>query len=214
MEERNGAAPSATDIAESERTVQVDCLCPNQRHGEKGDQIVLKPKLDFVAVRAIRYAGGAIQAEDPGSSIATLMAVMAEGFVLHGIESWTLRDARNQLIEVNRENVRRYVLEDPVASQVVADAADLIYQPQVIHPLVELARRSSPPSPTNESTSAPSDSGSTSPSAMSLDETPSNPGSSTPSGKSPKRSKRSSTTSTRTVSIGATTDDSGGAFTS
>lgn len=194
----------------SEREVQVPCLCPDGGHGEEGDTITLRETLDYAAVRAVRYAGAIAREEDPESSIASLMAVMNEGFILHGIESWTLRDAKRKPLELDRATIRQYVLGNLEAALVIGDYADALYQPLVLHPLAALAKRWSQPSPTNGSTSAPTELPSMSPDSTEA----SNGASSIHSEKRPRRSKRSSTTSTPMDSIEATSDASAGAYTS
>jgi hypothetical protein len=193
-----------------DHTIHLDeCLCPDGKHGEKGDSVTFRSPLPFAAVRAIRYAGAIARDEDPESSIATLMAVMSEGFIMEGIESWTLRD-KGKPLEVSKANIRLHILGNMVAAQIIGDHADLIYQPEVLHPLTALARRSLQPSPTKGSTSAPNGSPSTSQTETEDSPEPS----SIPSVKRPKRSRPSSTTSTQTGSIAATSAASGGAFTS
>jgi len=189
-----------------------ECLCPDGGHGEEGDTIPLRPQLDYTAVRAIRYAGNITRSDDAESSIASLMAVMSEGFLLHGVESWTLREGKKP-IEPDKAAIRKYLLGNVEAAMIVGDYADAVYQRQVLHPLVGLARRLSQPSQMNGSTSPQNGSAFKSPSAT--DETSgSNGKSSSRSEKRPKRSKYSSITSTPTASTEPTTPASAGASTS
>lgn len=197
----------------ADREIEVPCLCPDQGHGDAGDTVTLRETLDFVAVRAIRYAAQIEQAEDEEASVATLMAAMSEGYILEGIESWTLREGRKAM-EVNKANIRKHVLRNMAAAQRVSDYADALYRPQVILPLAELARHLSQRSQMNESTSVPSASPSTSPSEPETVPNGSNGKSSTRSGTRQKPSRRSSTTSTPTDSTGPTSDVSVGAYTS
>jgi hypothetical protein len=184
----------------AETEVRLDeCLCPDQGHAD-GDTIRLRSTLDFQSVRAVRYASVIAQQDDPEASVASLMAVISEGYIMHGVESWTLED-HGKPIEPTKANVRQYLLTNIVAAQWVSDFADALYQPQVMLPLARLAERSLRLSQTNGSTSAQNGSSLTS---MESDE------SSSPSPKPRKRSKRSSTTSTPTVSIVTSSTGSAG----
>lgn len=196
-----------------DRQVNVPCLCPDKGH-EAGDTITMRETLDFLAVRAVRYAAQMEQDDDSDISIPSLLAVMSEGYILHGVEAWTVQDkddkGRLQPVEVTRGNVRKYLLSDMVASQIIGDFADVLYRPQVFLPLAELARRSSQPSPTSESILPENESSSTSPTPMDGSAN----GSSTPSEMPQKRSRRSSTTSTPMDSTGEILAASAGGFTS
>lgn len=208
MAEANATNGVHPDQADREVWLE-ECICPDKAHGAEGDTITLRETLDYQAVRTIRYAASLDQDDDPDSSIASLMAGMNEGFILQGVESWTLAD-KGKPIPVDRHAIRQHLLGNMVAAQIVGDYADLLYQSQVLLPLAALARRSSQPSPTSASTSASSGVESKSPTAT----VASNGKKSNHSAKPPKRSKQSSTTSTPTASIAATTFDSAGGSTS
>lgn len=194
---------------ELNREVSIPCICPDHQHGEDGDKVTLRERLDFVAVRSVRTEASIVQDEDPEASVATLLAVMNEAYIIHGVESWTVKEGRTK-VEPTKGNIRKYLLADPVAPQIVGDYADAIYRPQVFLPLAELAKRSSQRSPTRESISQPTELPSTSPTTT---ETSSDE-SLTPSETRPKRSKRSSITSIPTGSTERTLNGSAGAYTS
>jgi hypothetical protein len=205
----NGTTPEpAADLS-----CLVDCICPDGGHGAAGDTITFRPTLGYTAVRAVRYAGAIAQEEDPEASIASLMAVMNEGFILHGVESWTLRD-KGTPVPVEAGAIRRLILANTTTALIVGDYADALYQPQVLLPLAALAARSLQRSQTDESTSPPSGGSSTSLSPDATEPAASSDEPSIPSATRPKRSRRSSTTSTRTDYTEPITSGSDGAFTS
>jgi hypothetical protein len=120
-----------------------------------------------------------IEANSERPDAATISGVLAEAYLLHGIEAWTLVDDKGIAVAVSEETIRSRLLSDFSLSAPVADAADGLYMGPVILPLVEKASKSLPTTRTNGSTSAAS---------------------STPL----KRSKRSSTTTTPMGSTEAT----------
>lgn len=165
--------------------VSIPCPCPPKADGEPrhaGDTVVLRERLDFRAVTTIRKAVAIVQAEDPGAGAAEILAALTEHYLLSGVESWSLVDAKNKPIEVTRPNIRDFLASIDAATT-VSDAADELYAPTVLLPLLARAQSSSPPTQTDTSTSAKT--------------------SSTP--QRPKPSKRSSTTNTRTGGTGTIT---------
>lgn len=189
---------------ERELAVQLSCICPDGRHGEKGDTVTFRETLGYVAVRAIRYTAAAAREADPDTTVATLMAAINEAFILYGIESWTLRDAKRRPIPVDPTTIRRFILNNIAVALEVGDRADDLYQEQVFLPLAVLAARSSQPSPTTESTSPPNGSSSTSRPSTNGASRSTSGGRSSRSAKSPKPSRPSSTTTTRTGDTGPT----------
>jgi hypothetical protein len=107
-----------------------------------------------------------------------VLAMLSEFYLLHCIESWSVRDAKGKPVEVTKAAVREYVLSKPAVAFALADEADGLYSDLILLPLAQMGSTSSPPTRTNGSTSATSDSGA-----------------------SPKRSRRSSTVSTPTGAI-------------
>lgn len=158
--------------------VSIDCLCPiDPRH--EHDAIGLRPTLDYRSVTAIRYRIGDLEDQ---SDQAEVLACLNEGYILYGIESWSLVDESRKPLPVTRANIAARILPDLLAASVIGDAADNLYAKAVMIPLVLLASRSLPPTPMAPSTSAPTDS----------------------SRRHPKPSRRSSTSITPTDGIVAT----------
>jgi hypothetical protein len=175
--------------------VQIRCVCPGLagevRHPD-GDTVRLRDKLGFRQVEAIRQEVGIFALAEPEAGLSDSLAIFAEGYILHGIESWTLEEdddkGRRVLIDPSRANIRRYIMEDMETADIVSTAADSLYASAVLLPLLSRAFPSSPDTPTESSTSPSRPSG----------------------GKRPKPSKPSSTTTTQTAAIGRITSLHGG----
>jgi hypothetical protein len=138
--------------------IEIDCICPQTSTGQKRhetDRIELHDTLTFRAALTVRNAIGLIYQEDPGAGVAEVLAAMSETYVLIGIKSWTIVDARNQKVPVSAQNIRELLLPHWEAAATIAEEADRLYSPKVITPLLERASKSSPPSQTNGSTSVP-----------------------------------------------------------
>lgn len=135
--------------------VQIPCPCPEKdgvpRH--ESDTVWLFDKLDFHRATTITKAVAFIDNDDPGSRPAEVLATLSEHYVLQGVERWTLRDAANKPVEVTKGAIRRNILDRPDIAALVVEAADGLYSEAVLLPLVDRASRSSPPSPTDGSTS-------------------------------------------------------------
>jgi hypothetical protein len=176
---------------------KIACPCPPKADGTlrhpDGDTIRLRERLDFHAATTIRKSIGLLYVEDPGASPAEVLAVLTENYILFGVEGWTLVDEKGKPLEVSRAAIRSRLLSGAVDVTELADAADALYAPTVMLPLLAAGRRSSPPGPTDGSTSATN-------------------GSST---KPPKRSRPSSTSTTPTgVTVAITSPLDGGSSTS
>jgi hypothetical protein len=175
--------------------VQIECICPRKADGEPRhahDKVTLRERLSFRAALTCRNAVAIVKREDPDAGTAEILAVMTEHYVLEGIESWSLVDAKGKPVEVSRPAIRELILTNDEAAIAIANEADDLYQPQVLLPLLVRAQASSQPSPTDDSTSARTNSGP----------------------KSPKRSKRSSTSITQTAGIATITSLPDGGYSS
>lgn len=142
--------------------VTVNCLCPPRADGTPrhpdGDKITLRPRLDFRSATTVRNAVGLARVEDPDLSAAEILAILTEHYVLHGVEGWTVVDEKGKPLPVTKPNLRAILLTNDVAATTVGDAADAVYQEQILGPLVSKASTSSPPGPTTDSMSASTDS--------------------------------------------------------
>jgi hypothetical protein len=142
--------------------VRIPCICPPKEDGEQRhveDAVTLPDVLDFrrtLTVRqAIRFAVGESVAEGETLTVAEMTAVMAEAYLLHCIDAWTVLDEKGKALPVTKANVRARLLEgDFEAAETVGNAADDLYSDKVVLPLMARARPSSPPTPTPVPTSA------------------------------------------------------------
>lgn len=175
----------------------------------KGGTVYLRDRLDFAAGHAIRVAlalksselrteYGLSPGDDlPDEAVADLNSTMAVHTILRGIERWSFSEP------VTRANIHRLLLDDPDRAAVLGFEVVALYQEQLMGPLANLAANSSPPSPTEDSTSpltelpSPSENGAAS-------------NGSTHSPKQPKRSKPSSTSTTPTAVIVTTSSGPAG----
>lgn len=137
-------------------TMKIDCVCPPAAGGPRhpgGDTVVLREKLDFRSALTVRNAIIMAKQDDPDMDAPEILALLTEKYLLLGIESWSLTDAKGKKVEPTRDAIRAFTQEHPDEAMEVGDAADALYSAAVILPLVERASKSSPTSPTNGSTS-------------------------------------------------------------
>lgn len=172
----------------------IGCVCPPKTDGTprhpNGDTITFRAKLDFRQGLEARNTALIIKQEDPEASVAALLAGLTEVYLLVGIVSWTLADEKGKPVPVTRENVRRFIAEHPEDAMTIGDEADGLYSEAVIAPLVARAQSYSPPTPISGSTSATNGSASG----------------------HPKRSRRSSITTTPTDGIERMSASPGGVY--
>ncbi len=136
--------------------VSIECVCPTRagapRHPD-GDTVTLRERLDFRSVTAIRHGISFVEREESDAYTAEILAVLTEGYILHGVESWTLVGEDGKPIPVTRTAIRERLLENLGAAQDVGDAADELYGEKVLLPLLVRASTSSRATPTGTSTS-------------------------------------------------------------
>lgn len=108
--------------------------------------VTLYDRLDFHRATTVTKAVAFIEEEDPAIRPAAVLATLSEFYVLMGVESWTLA------YPVTTANIRAHLLTHPEVGAVV-EAADELYQEQILLPLLARAQSSSPPSQTDASTS-------------------------------------------------------------
>jgi hypothetical protein len=143
--------------------IAIDCICPARADGEPrhadGDRVTLRETLDFRSVTAIRHGISLLEADgSEAMHAAEVLAVLTEGYVIYGIESWTLADEKGKPVPVSRAAIREHILSRVDVASVVGDAADELYGEKVLLPLLVRASKSSPTTPTEPSTSVRTDS--------------------------------------------------------
>lgn len=163
--------------------IPTTCPCPGTPHPD-GDTVTLRDKLGLKA--GVMLQGSLIKANKDGVSDSEMTGLIVEAYVLHGVEAWTFVDAEGKPVPVSEATIRSLLLDDFSLSIAVSNAADDLYFGPMIVPLVLSGSISSPPSPTDESTSAAT------------------------SKPSRKRSRRSSTTTTPTDAIATITPSPAG----
>jgi hypothetical protein len=134
----------------------IACVCPPKPDGSprhEHDTIKLRPKLDFRSALWCRNTIVVVRTQDPDAGEAEMMAAMAEAFLMVGIESWSLVDAKGKLVPVSRRAVRQFMDDNVTEAMKVSDDAVETYYAAVIDPLVKAASTSSPRTPTTDLTS-------------------------------------------------------------
>src|SRR5689334_9261094 len=135
--------------------MDIPCICPlvegKPRHAT--DSVTLRERLDFRSSLAAQNAVYVLKSEDPEASAADVLAVLTEAYLLSGIEAWSVVGVDGKPIEPTKPNIRTWLLTEMDAALMVAEAADELYRDAVLAPLVSKASTSSPPTPTDESTS-------------------------------------------------------------
>jgi len=137
--------------------VEIPCVCPSLSTGAPRhavDTVTLHDRLGFRAALTVRNTIIVIKNQDAVASIAEILAALTEVYLLEGIEWWSIVDQRNKAVEVNRETVRAFLDEHPDEAMTIGNAADDLYQEQVLGPLVRQASKPSQRTPTEPSTSA------------------------------------------------------------
>lgn len=140
-------------------TIGIPCLCPRAADGSlrhpDGDQVEMRDRLGFRAVASIRWAIALLYDEDPEAGTSEALGLLTEQYLIHGICGWSLTDDRGGPLAVTKAAIRKLLLVDGREDVAITlgDAADAIYQGQVLVPLLVRASTSSPDMPTDESTS-------------------------------------------------------------
>ena len=142
-------------------SVPIPCICPPKADGtprHEHDTVTLRDKLDFRQATSIRNAVAFAKAEDDEVGPADLLATLTEGYILQGVESWSLQGVDDKgrpfALPVTKPNIREKLLSDPLLAEDIGDAADELYGKAILLPLLSRALASSPPTPTTGSTSA------------------------------------------------------------
>jgi hypothetical protein len=136
--------------------VNVACICPETSNGVRhpeGDAVTLRERLGFRSAVTMQKVVYTLRQEIEHPSDADILAALTEAYIVYGIESWTLVDARGKAIPVNRATIEEHLLSDLTAALAVADVADDLYQETVLLPLLMRGSASSATTPTTESTS-------------------------------------------------------------
>jgi len=169
--------------------VTIPCVCSADHDS---DTVTLRDALSPHDAMALDKDIQVMRAEDPDATAGDVLATLSEGYIVRGISSWSLVGEDGEPLPVTKSAIRSLILPNLEAANAIAEEADGLYAEAVMLPLLRRASKSSPPSPTDGLTSAPTDS------------------SATP----PRPSKRSSTTTTRTGAIATMSGSHAGASSS
>ena len=112
------------------------------------DTVNLRPRLGLAAGIAIQRLVVEANQSDKPATAAELTGLLAEAYLLHGVASWSFPEP------VTPDNIRKRLLDDFERGAPVADVADGLYMAAVIAPLLKRALTSSPSTSSNGSTSA------------------------------------------------------------
>lgn len=130
--------------------VPIPCVCPGSPHAQ--DTVTLRDVLDFRTGKALRYRVQLLE-EDERTDTGLVLAVLTEGYLLYGIEAWSLQDEAGKPVPVSRAAIETRLLPNALAAEVASDAADELYAEAVMRPLLRQGWRSSQPGPTTDSIS-------------------------------------------------------------
>jgi hypothetical protein len=136
----------------------ISCVCPAKKDGSvrhpDGDRVTFKDpaNVDFRTASNMRNSVRVL----PGTSLAQtseIATAMTEGYLLYGIESWTVRDASDKPVPVDAASVTEYILRNYRVAIKLGDVADEVFGETVLLPLLREVSSSSPSSPMDDSTS-------------------------------------------------------------
>lgn len=150
--------------------IDIPCVCGSHDR----DTVTLRDTLDFVRAVTVRNAVILLRTEQEDIDTAAILAALSEQYLLVGIESWTLADAKGKPLPVSRAAIHEHILARPEVAILIADEADEAYA-GVVLPLLQRVSNSSPPGPTTEPTSATSSTPRRHPKRSSPSSTPSIP---------------------------------------
>lgn len=135
----------------------ITCVCPPKADGTPrhpdGDTVTLREALGFRGAATARNSIAVIKTEDPDVSVAEILAVLTESYLLVGIESWTLVDDKGKPVEVSSVTIRSFFNDHPEEALLVGDDADALYNEVVMRPLLRMASAASQPTPIARPTS-------------------------------------------------------------
>jgi hypothetical protein len=144
--------------------VTIPCPCPPKADGtarHESDTVTLPEVLDFRTTIVVRQSIQWLKTNDPDATVPEIVATLAETYLLHCIEEWSLVDDKGKAVPVSKAAIRERLLPATEAAMAVGNAADDLYTDKVVLPLFLQASSSSPPTQTDEPTSPTSGPGPT-----------------------------------------------------
>lgn len=141
--------------------VPISCPCPPKADGAArhpdGDTVTLQEPLPFRKRLTLRQEIRSAKTFQEDLTDGEALAILTEAYLIHCIEAWTLVDDKGRALPPSRAEIRRFLEEQDEQALVVADAADALYSPVVLLPLLQGASSSSQDSPTTGPTSPTTD---------------------------------------------------------
>jgi hypothetical protein len=137
-------------VSDSLIPVAVACPCPGTPHSD-GDTVFLAPKLGFNA--GVIADSKLVDILHGSGDVEAVKAALLATYISDGVRAWTFVDADGADVPVSPQTIQAILLSDYELGVVVAEAADPLYSKAVTNPLLRRMSASSPPSPTNGSTS-------------------------------------------------------------
>ena len=126
------------------------CLCPGAPH-EDGDFVYLRAKLGLAAGVVIQRL--MIEANQKRADSLEITGKLAEAYLTHGVESWTLHNEQGP-IPVTPESIAEHLLNDFERFFFDDEETNEIYTGPVLSPLVNRVAALSSSTSSNGSTSA------------------------------------------------------------
>ncbi len=151
MEQHDHAEDSpARESSATSNVVTIPCYCPGKPHDEDTVTLALEVSMPLGA-----SANAVIQgATDAHMATGDLLSV----YLQHGVIDWTLVDAKGQPERITRESILRRLTFGHGGYE-VGEAADALYSPVVMRPLLAARAKSSQNGQPDDSTLPTSDTG-------------------------------------------------------
>jgi len=135
--------------------VTIPCICPPKADGEPRhaqDTVVFRDAFPPRARRALIYD---LSLNEDGTA-GDKLALLNEGYIVRGVESWTLVNEKGKAVPVTPATITEHLLDRADVYDLLAKVADDLYTEVVLLPLLLGASSFSPPTPTVAQTSAAS----------------------------------------------------------
>lgn len=127
----------------------IRCVCSHH----ETDTVVLRDRLDFRQAASIKGDIVVMKIDNPDSTPGAILAVLSEGYLRQGIESWSLVGQDSKPLPVTQSAIEEFILANIDVAMELADVADDLYAKSVMLPLLGMASPSSQATPTATSTS-------------------------------------------------------------
>jgi len=137
------AGSAVPDPASPSNIVQIPCYCPRTPHDY--DTVTLASEVSIPLGTAAAYI------LQTATHTATTIGELSQVYLHYGVVGWSLLDDTGNPVPVNPDTVRTLLTYDHGGME-VAEAANILYAPKVMRPLLARSAKSSPSGPTDDST--------------------------------------------------------------